>query len=257
MLTMNFTNNLRLVILAFLLISIVSCDSTTEDYTLKDQGYDYFPLEDNSYWIYQVDSIVYANLGDRIDTTSSYLREEITDVYIDQVSDTIFVIERSFSPSLSDNWRVTDVWAASKSEFMATRTEENLKYVKLIFPVEINNSWDGNAFLDPNVEIFVKGESIDLLVDRWDYRVLDIADVDTIGGIQYNDVATIQNIVSSEDEFINYRYVIEKYSKGVGLVYKNHYMLDTNCGVECDTIPWTEKAEKGYIMEQKLLEYGK
>lgn len=253
---MQLTKVTLLFFLSVIFISLSSCDSTTEEYNLGDQGFDYFPLAKNKFWIYKVDSLIYTDVGNTIDTTSSFLKEEITDVYLDQLADTIFVIERSFSKTDNYDWKITDIWNASKSEFTATKTEENLKFVKMTFPIELNKSWDGNAFINTGTEIFVKGESLDLYVDRWDYRVLDIKDLDTIDGVVFDDVVVIKNVESSEDEFINYRYKIEKYSKNIGLVYTSHSILDTNCGIECDTIPWEQKAHEGYILDMKLKEYG-
>ncbi len=238
------------------LACFTSCEEVTEDVTLDNFGYEYFPLEENAFWIYKVDSVIYSQLGEEKDTTSSYVKEEIVEVFVDQVQDTVYRIERSVSKSSDYEWNVVDVWAAQKNQTMATKTEDNLKYMKLVFPLKETVSWDGNAFITEDVDVFVGGETLDFHRD-WDYRVLSIESDALIGDESYTEVATIQNADSGENEFIHRRFVVEKYAKDVGLVYKRHVILDTQCIVECEGQTWEEKGEKGYLLESVLVEYEK
>jgi hypothetical protein len=43
-----------------------------------------------------------------------------------------------------------------------------------------------------------------------------------------------------------------KYAKGIGLVYRELWVLDTQCIEQCDGKPWEEKAEKGFILSQTI-----
>ena len=239
----------------FSLAFFASCEDVTEDLPMDNFGYEYFPLADNALWIYKVDSVIYSQLGDKKDTTSSYVKEEIVEVFVDQVQDTVYRIERSVSKSSNYEWNVVDVWVAQKDQTMAAKTEENLKYMKLVFPLKESVSWDGNAFITEDVDIFVGGETLDLLRD-WDYRMLSIESRVLIGDEPYTEVATIQNADSDENELIHKRFVIEKYATDIGLVYKRHVILDTQCIVECEGQTWEEKGEKGYLLESVLVEYG-
>ena len=50
----------------------------------------------------------------------------------------------------------------------------------------------------------------------------------------------------------------EQYAPNVGLVYRELAGLDTQCGGnpgDCIDIPWEQKAEKGFIVRQTLLEF--
>ena len=114
---MNLFKVLFSIVIALFIFT--SCEDTKEDFIQGDKGYSYFPLEINNYWIYQVDSIIYRNLENKIDTTRSFLKEEIVEVFVDQVNDTIFTIERSFSESQDYNWKIKDVWTASKNSTSA------------------------------------------------------------------------------------------------------------------------------------------
>ena len=241
----------------------MACPSETEEFPI-DFGYEYYPMQQGLFWEYQVDSVIYTELGNKIDSTRSFVREEIVEKFVDQAADTVFRVERSFGVESGDFTRVIDQWATSVDETKVTRTEENLKYIKMVFPVEVEQRWDGNAFLNENTIITVRGETLELFID-WDYEVLSYQEEEEIGGLTYSDVFTIQSadnfdpdLEPSEQNKLERRFVIEKYAKDVGLVYKKHMILDTQClTIECETQPWEEKAEKGYIMEMILFNYGK
>ena len=48
----------------------------------------------------------------------------------------------------------------------------------------------------------------------------------------------------------------EKYAKGVGLIYRAMKILDTQCIIDCQFLEWEDKAEKGYILTQQIIDYN-
>jgi len=244
----------RLIYLLISVFAFSSCTDIKEDFTISNVGWDYFPLNQNMYWIYKVDSITYALEGTSIDTTSSYIREEIVEVFVDNVQDTIYRIERYYSDSLNGNWRVTDEWSARINSIQAIRTEENLKFIKLTFPFNENKRWNGNSQIIQDT-IIVAGENIDEFYEDWDYEILRFDTPDTINNIFYQNVATIQN--ADSETLLNRKFAFEKYAKDIGLVQKYHFFLfnDSSIGVT-DSVNWEEIAHKGYIMDMQLIEYG-
>lgn len=252
--------------LLFLLLCtplFMACPSATEDFDI-DFGYDYYPIDVGHFWEYQVDSVVYRDLGATRDSTSSFIKEEIVEKFIDQTNDTIFRIERTYKEESQSTAVPVDQWATSIDESLMTRTEENLQYIKMVYPVEVDDSWDGNAFINESTTLVIAGESIELFID-FDYKVLSVNEQEEINGVIYNDVLTIQNADNFDPNLpldtqnkLERRLIIEKYARGIGLVYKKHLIVDTQClAPECDDIPWDMKAEKGYGMEMFLIDYGK
>jgi hypothetical protein len=256
-------NLLKVVLLALCIPVFMACPSEIGEFDI-DFGYEFYPIDKGYYWEYKVDSVIYTDLGATVDSTTSFIREDIVEQFVDQTNDTIYRIERRFKTDASAEGYPTDEWATSVNESLVTRTEENLKYIKLVFPLDDDTSWEGNAFINENTIINVAGESLVLFIE-WDYKVLSRNAEEIIGGITYSDVITVQNadnfnpdLPVSEQNKLERRVVIEKYAKDIGLIYKRHMILDTQCLTEeCETTPWEEKAEKGYIMEMTLVDYGK
>jgi len=239
----------RFLLILALISSFMACENTLEDYQPSFGGKSFFPLEVGHSWIYQLDSIVYDNNGTRIDTISSQIREQITEKFTDQSGNEAYRISRARLKGTF--WKVTDIWSASTDERLAYRTEENLRFAKLSFPIIDGNSWDGNAFLDEEVIVKIAGEPIRVYQNWGDYRYEDVNAVETIGDVSYDKVCTVSQ-VDLEDK-ITKRYSLEKYVDGFGLVYKQMYILNTQKFESND--PWEIKAEEGFILEQTLLSF--
>ena len=118
----------------------------------------------------------------------------------------------------------------------------------MVFPLSLNLRWDGHVDLDESIKINVNGEILEPYMN-WDYRVVNIDQDTTILGMptQY---LTIEHI--DESTIIDRRYSKEVYAKGLGLVYKEMIILDSDGSNPL--IPWPSKAQKGFILRQKLVE---
>lgn len=228
-----------------------SCGDEQEPVDQSTFGYDYFILEVGKYIEYQSDSINYFNLGFIKDTVSGFVREEIVDQFTDQLGEDIYTIHRSFRRNAQDNWELTDVWTASMDETRAFRTEENLKFVKLVFPVIENKRWDGNAFFDDTQEIEVNSEFIEMYAG-WNHKIEEVDVAYDINDQSYSETAYVR-LVDSEDGFKKLN-VFERYAKGVGLIEKTMTILETQNNNSA--IPFEDRAEKGFIHHLKVIDHN-
>ena len=237
------------------LLACFACTEEPDDFEL-DFGYNLQPLEVGREYIYAVDSVIYDPLGagERIDTVSGLAREVYTGLLDGAAGDTLYRIERSWRDSVGQAWRVTDVWTARRTGGQLIRTEENLDYVKLVFPLRDNSRWEANRF-DELRTVQVAGETLELF-KGWRSEVTSTAAEVTLAGNTYRDVVTVQ--LADEDNLVELRRGFEQYAPNVGLVYRELAGLDTQCGGnpgDCIHTPWEQKAEKGFIVRQTLLEF--
>ena len=241
---------IRYLITSLMLFSLLSCENKIEDFDPGSGGREYFPLEVGNSWTYQLDSIIYDNKGSRVDTISQVLREDITESYTDPSGDTAYRVAR-YRQKTNGLWEVTDIWSASLDDRLAYRTEENLRFAKLSFPVEEGVAWDGNAFMDEEVIVKVAGEPIRVYQNWGDYRYVSAGVSESIGDLSFDAVCTVEQ-VDLEDK-ITRRYSMEKYAAGVGLIYREMIILNTQQFDSED--PWEEKAEEGFILRQSLISF--
>lgn len=234
------------------LISFISCDNETETLDEEALGYTYTPLEIGKYWVYKSDSIVYKLGGTQLDTLSGFIKEEVSDTLIDASNQKVYRIERFFKRNLTDNWGIPSIWTASKTSLNYIRTEENLKFVKLVFPPDLNTSWDGNVFIDPQLDIEEGGELIKPFKGFWDYKIDSTDLVYSNEGLVLDEVLKVIQV--DDEDFLEKRYSEEQFAKGVGMVYKKMIILDTQCAPNCIGDTFADYAEVGFIMELSLIE---
>ena len=125
--------------------------------------------------------------------------------------------------------------------------------IKLIFPLQEGLDFSATLFIDNNTSIIVAGETIDAF-KNWNSEVQQVGVAETIGTYAFDEVTTIN--YADDENLIEKRFAQSKFAKGVGLVYSEEWILDTQCLAECEGQAWEVKAEKGYILRQTLLEYN-
>jgi hypothetical protein len=240
------------------LLFLISCEETTENIDI-DYGYDYYPVEIGKYIIYDVDSIVYDPSGSNtlIDTTSYQAKEEIVDTTLDNEGRTVYIIHYSTRNDANEAWQLENVYTTVVTSEWVERTEENLRFVKLLFPQRIDDTWDGNRyFVEENILLTVRGETLELF-KNWNSAIIDKGSSTTIGTLTFDDVLTIRH--ADNENLIEKRFVEEKYARTVGLIEKTVMILDTQCGgnlANCTDLTWEEKAEKGFILKMKVNNYN-
>ncbi|MFK8005893.1 MAG: hypothetical protein AB8H03_05965 [Saprospiraceae bacterium] len=268
--------NTILLFSAFIILSFThfSCnENTVAENLIVKKGFDYYPLEIGNYITYQLDSIVYRGQSGSDcnfiqDTASHFLREEVIDIFEDNSGVVNYIMERYISQHQNGPWQVADVWNIKKTETQVERVEENLRFIKAVFPVREGTGWNGNTFFQDTTTV-LGGETIDFYKhwsDQYEYESVDLPE--EFNGIMFDSVMTVIQSEASENK-INHRVSIEKYARGVGLIYKEMKILDTQCTMSklacggdssglayCNDIPWEEKAEKGLILRQVVVEHN-
>lgn len=198
--------------LAVLCLFFVGCkkDSTIQEQI--DFGYQYFPLNVGDSSFFQVDQIVWNDFDHTIDTNSYILCEFIESYSTNLAGDSMYRIERLKKSVSTDSWQLDSVWFALKNSHEAIRVENNRTYVKMVFPINENQSWNENIYN-------IYPEKIALCT------ALASANVN---GLNYAHAAFIelQNFVT----LINSDVETEIYGEQVGLIqlYKYHVYKEYN-----------------------------
>jgi len=230
-------------------LTFLSCEDQSKSIDDSFYGYQYFPLTVGKYRIYQVDSTVVRMFGSQLDKSRSYIKEEIAESFVNNSGDTVFRIERSVSQNQDGPYTISDVWTAERDGEGAYRTEENLRFNKLKFPIELGAKWQGNLF-DNLIEVEVGGENIWVYKDWGDYELVSRGFERSLGGSSYSDVISIMQ--ADHDFGIERRYSQEYYAPGIGLIERSMEIFDTQC--QCPNLSWEQKAEAGFSMKQILVD---
>lgn len=237
-------------LMLLVLLSVLSCKKETEMLDESTFGYDFFPVATGKSWTYASDSIIYDNGGAKRDTFRSFIREEIGEKFLDEEGHPVFKVYRFFRRNQNDAWTRINTWTTEVDSARAIRTEENLKFVKLVFPVKKGLRWDGNVFIDEDLRIEVAGESIEPY-KNWKHRMEETDEVYTYKGAG---IPSIRVNLVDDSSIIDRRKVTEYYGKGLGLVRKEMMILDSDGSKPGD--PWEQKAQKGFIHTLTLIDHN-
>ena len=236
-----------------LLIMFSSCgDNVIEDPDENIFGYEYFPVDVGYTWEYQVDSIRIIQSGSNNVVSTSFIQERITDLISDSNGEKTYRMERSYRSDMDSEWQLQDVWQIAMTDEQATRTEENLRFIKLVFPAVQNTRWDGNVHFDSEKEYAVGADFL-AVYRGWQYKIEDVGVSRNVGGIDYDEVLHVSHI--NEQSFIDRRLSEEFYAKDIGLIQRKMEIFDTQNGNT--SIPWVDRAEEGFQLNQSLLSFSK
>ncbi len=205
------------IIISLIFILVYSCKKETIPVNNGDMNYEYFPNDTNTWVIYDVRSIIFDIPSNINDTFYYQIKEIIESKYIDDEGRETMRIERyiknkdSILPYDSLEWEIKDVWTANLKQNSAEKVEENVRYVKLLFPIKGDKEWNGNAY---NIK------------EPEEYKYMNVFIQKQINGITFPETVTVlqkDNYNLIEDE-----YAIEIYAKNIGMIYKEQRFLETN-----------------------------
>ncbi|MBN8702458.1 MAG: hypothetical protein J0M08_05310 [Bacteroidetes bacterium] len=231
------------ILLATTLFFLFSCEKE-KDAKITDIGYNYFPLQVGSYWVYDVDSVVYDDFENDTDYYHYRIKEYVESTFQDFAGNTAFRIERyvkhynAIVPYDSISWQLQNVCFANKTKTTAEKVEENMRYVKLIFPVEENKTWNGNSYN---------------MLGEMDYTYESIDQSKTINNLHFDSTLVVQQ--SNTTNAIEKKYYIEIFAKNIGLVKKE--IVDIYSSKPPLNTPVTSRIEKGFTLNMSIVEYGK
>jgi len=216
--------------LSFILISIIittfyACEKDTE--SPVNMGYNYFPIETANYSIYQVDSIVWDDYNQTIDTFHFVVKLLIDSSFTDN-SGRLSYRWKKYLKNDSSQWVFNTNYTITKSSQRLETIEENMRYIKLIFPVVAGSNWDSEAL---NID------------DATNAIYSDVDFATSILNINYDSCAQV--IYEEEVNLIQEIVHHEIYARDVGMIYRKDIHKQNKLNFL-----------QGYNVEYKLIEYG-
>lgn len=171
-------------------------------------GYEYFPIQQGHYRIYDVLDIFHDIALEPAHDTSWYqIKELIDEELVDNEGDTIQKIKRFWRQNDTSVWVLQDIWTQKRTASTAEVVEENNRYIKMVFAIAYNRTWDGNALNNEN---------------RLEYYYENIYEPYSLPNFTFDSTVTVEkeNFLS----FIDFRRQYDVYARNVGKiksVYKN------------------------------------
>lgn len=240
---------MRYFALISIFIFLQNCKKTA--HSTIDLGLSYYPLNVGDWIVYNVDSIVYNDFTNpvSIDTFSYQIREEITNDFLDLNNEQNFRIEQ-FKKYANGSWFVNNVFSAKQNQINTQKVENDLRYVKMVFPIKTGSNWNGHIYLDVADQAHLA--FLNLANYNWNFSYENINETLIINNFTLDSCVTILQI--NEENLFEKKYAKEIYAKNIGLVYKEMRILETQAAPT--SVPFEERAEKGFILIYTLSNYN-
>lgn len=172
-----------------------------------DLGYSFFPNKVGSFIIYEVDSTYYGIN----DTTFHYqIKEELIEQFTDETNQAAVKVHRFHRLGNGQPWTLIDVWTQKRTTNTAEKVEENIRYIKLEFPVKEGNSWNGNAMNN---------------FPEQEYQSVQLNHAYDVGILQFE--KTLKVVQKYNVNLVDNQNFFEIYANGVGMVYRQATNLNT------------------------------
>jgi hypothetical protein len=230
---MNRTHHVLLFLMA---TALLGAGCKKDEPVPVDLGYGYFPTRVGHWVEYQVDSSWFDEENNVTGTLTYPLRELIESDFTDPEGRPAQRILREVKDSIG-NWGPRDVWWQMKDNFRVERSEENLRKIKLVFPVRGSQTWNTNA---ENT-----AAPLELTYESWDEPW-------SANGLSFDSTCLVRTtFVNNLVDTVRY---FERYAKNVGLVYRqvdesNTQYFDLGGG---QLVPRTE----GNYLRMTVVAYG-
>lgn len=240
---------MRFISLIFLFVLFFSCKKTKQNSI--DLGTDYYPVSIGNWIEYDVDSITFSDFTTptSIDTSSFKIKETVESSFLDLNDEENFRVEE-FKKNDSTSWQINNIFSLKKSNINIEKVENDLRYIKLVFPPEENKTWDGNIYID-----VVDQPLLDFLnPDKyaWEYTYSSIDENLVVGTYTFDSCVTIIQI--DEENLFEKKYSKEIYAKNVGLVYKELIILETQAPPS--SASFLDRAENGFVLKYTISDYN-
>lgn len=194
-----------------LILLISACKKTEQDHGNYSAGYEYFPVNIGHELIYDIDSIVYNDFNNSVDTFTSQRKELIADTFTGLNGKLNQRIEWYYRLHDTDEWVLTHVGTSVLKSNMAEVTENNERLIRLVFPVSASKSWNAYAY-----------------TTRLDEPAFYYDDINaSYQGTNELFLNTIKVVEQSDSNLIELRENHRIYAPFIGVVYQQNDSLDT------------------------------
>ncbi|TXH57954.1 MAG: hypothetical protein E6Q89_03950 [Bacteroidia bacterium] len=221
-----------LVMIALGIVSLYSCTKKNEQYT-GDYGRNYFPLTFGKTVTYDVDSTLWDDFFCVKSLHHYQIRWTVSDTFRDNEFRLSYRIDSHIRTADSMPWQTHRVMYVTPTNNSLEMVEENLRFVKLAFPIQNGNTWDGNSKIS-----YVLDEDLRRF-DGWHYYYDKYSEPFNDGFVNFENTVTVNQVNDtvnnpevSPNSFASKTFSKEVYAQGVGMVYR-------------ETIYWTYQPAAG------------
>jgi hypothetical protein len=244
------------------LIIFANCSKPKQTIDLN-YGKEYLPIATGKYIEYSCDSTLYNNYVGATFYHKYFIKDIIDSSFLDLTNDTTYFVTRFIKRADTiDEYKFQKLFYITKKNDQMQMVEDNMRIIKMTFPMAYNKRWNGNVFT-------AIGNDNAWMEDWLGFKYQEIGKPfktdslsfeNTVTVFQQNNMlepSTVPNDTSVHNvDYGEFTFSTEVYAKGVGLIEKRfvHYTSGTaNGGGNATAI---EKMRKGFGVVLKAINHN-
>ncbi|WP_027000428.1 hypothetical protein [Eisenibacter elegans] len=213
-----------------------ACIPSTIMPTPEQTGQSFAALEVGNFVDYEVERVDFFLL-DAPEVQRFQLREIVVDTFTNIQGSKSYRIERYRRANAQQFWRIDSIWTARIEGAQYIRTENNIPYIRLVFPPRNGLTWDGNQ--------------VNALRSQ-QYVVKELGQERIINNQPF--LSTLKVEQANDSSLVELNRAYEIYAQGVGLVEKSLQRFFYCQGNDCIG---NNIISFGFTYTQKVTTYGK
>jgi hypothetical protein len=237
------------LIAALFIAGFSACTKKPEKF-LGDYSKNYFPLKIGKSITYDVDSVLWDDYYDVRSLHHYQIRWTIVDTFRDAQFRLSYRLQTYIRKQDTLAWQNHTVIYLTPTDNSIEYVEDNLRFIKLIFPIQNGGTWKGNALISPLDKAYTYFQG-------WNYYYDNFAQPFSNGFMQLDNTVTVHGVDDTvgnpetrPTEYASKTYAEEVYGQGIGMVYREmiHWVYDPSK-------PGTPFRD-GYSVVMKAVEYN-
>lgn len=214
LITFKFSQVKTLIICVLCLIFLYSC-SKEKINKPTDLGHSYFPYKPGYKIYYDVDSTIWDDFTGQMYFSQSQILDIYESYFNDGSGNQTIRIERFQRKNDDEEWKINKVYTANLNITRAEITEDNLRQVKLVFPLLNNKSWDANSYNSLDKEV---------------WRITELNKAFQINNLNFDSTLIVSQ--SDESNLISEDIRYEIFANNVGLIKKYEKSVSKNIATQ-------------------------
>ena len=181
---------------------LLACDNINSNLPPSQDGGKFFYPNIGQSVVYDVEDTQYELTG-KFTVKNYQLKESIASTFKDLEGKEALRIERYRRENDSQKWTIDSIFIAKREIDKALKTENNVTYVKIVFPIKEGVKWNGNAYNSLGNDI---------------YELKKVNQKFQTNGQNFDNTFSV--IQQNDSTLVDLKRRIEVYVENIGMIYQ-------------------------------------
>ena len=206
---------MKYIVVILITFTLLACDNINSNLPLSQDGGKFFYPNIGQSIMYDVEDTEYELTG-KFTVKTYQLKEVNVSAFKDSEGKETLRIERYRRENDSQKWTIDSVFTAKKEIDKALKTENNVTYLKITFPIKEGIKWNGNMFNSLGNDT---------------YEMKKVNQAFQTNGQKFGNSLTV--IQQNDSTLVDLKRRTEVYAEGIGLVYQEKINVSYCNSVDC------------------------